>query len=770
MKQLLENGVGKMIETATTGHIGITEALDFQREGIDSKSWLEIIARECSSISTVDPEGYRQCKIDRSNEARTVYVNARSQTAGSLLSLRGIVQRLTGSTAPKTIVLITEGLVIERNVTDISWVSDLTSEAHVSMYSIQIDGSFVDASQRSVTATHYDDHDLYVEGLDRLTGEARGTVLPVAVNANAAFSRLDLELSGYYLLSFEPDLVDRDGRPHNISVQVSRQGTHVRSRQQFKVAPAPSTRSADELLVDALKNPLPVSDVGVKLTTFTFRDDTSNKLKVLITSELDRAFNPAGAFSLGYIVTDTRGKLVGSQFDKNLMPASKDDEGRPQRYTGAVVVDPGIYNIKLAVVDPKGRSGSVERTFEARLTSAGQFKFGELMLAEVSGRNARPTVDGRINADTVMAYAEVYSDATGPLQSATAKIEIGKTEHDSPNEVALLPFSDRKYDGKRTVEGAVPIALLAAGDYIARAVFSVDGKTIGQITRPFTVTHSNAARPMPGPAPSLPGAKAAEPITFTSKIESFDRSAVLTPRIISFFVDRMNIVGLPALPPALTPAIAAAKSARFVELQQDTAGLPTHPATSFLSGLARMGQGDTDGAEAGFKDALRAAPDFFPAAFYLGASRAATGRDADAVAIWQTALVTEADAPFVYTLLGDAMLRLHKTADAIGLLREAKLLWPDSDDVTMRFGTALAQGGQAADALKMLDPYLTKHPADQDRLMLAMRLIYEAKSGGNAIESADADRARFNRYFAAYDKTGGPQLPLAAEWKKIVDR
>jgi VWFA-related protein len=770
VKQLLENGVGKMVEAERTRRVGITEALLFQREGPDSRPWNEIVQRECSGVATVDPDGFVMCKLTLENEARTVYQTSRSQTASSLLSLRGIVQRLADSAAPKTIVLITEGLVIDKNVADVSWVGDLTAAAHVSLYSILVDGSFVDASVRGQSPTHNEDHDLFIDGLNRLTGEARGTVFPVAVNANAVFSRLDLELSGYYLVSFEPDLVDRDGKPHEISVKVSRPGVYVRARQQFKVAAPASTRSSDDLLVEALRNPLPASDVGLKVTTFTFRDDASSKLKVLITTELDRSFNPAGPFSLGYIVTNTTGKLVGSQFDKNVAVASKDDEGRPQRYTGAIVVDPGIYTLKLAVVDPKGRTGSVERTFEAKLTSAGQLKFGELMLAEVAGGVAKPSVDGRINATTLMAYAEVYSDAAAPLAGATARIEIGKTEHDPPNETAILPFSDRKYDGKRTAEGGVPIALLAAGDYVARAVFLVDGKPVGQIARSFTVTHSDAARPSPGPAPSMPGAPRPEPIAFTSKIESFDRAAVLTPRVISFFVDRMNIVGLPAMPASLTPAIAAAKAARFAELEQDVAGAPAHPATSFLNGLARMGQNDTDGAEAGFKDALKASPDFFPAAFYLGASRAATGRDADAVAIWQTALITEADAPFVYTLLGDAMLRLHKTADAIGVLREAMMLWPDSDDVAMRFGTALAQGGQAADALKILDPYLVKHPADQDRLMLAMRLIYEAKSAGHAVESTDADRARFNRYFAAYEKTGGPQLSLAAEWKKIVDR
>lgn len=770
VKKLLENGVGRMVEAEKTRRIGIVEAMTVMREGDQSRTWNEVIDRECAQIATVDPNGYANCKLGLLNEARTVFQGARTQTAASLLSLRGIIQRLSGSTTPKAVVLITEGLVIERNMTDISWVGPLTSEAQVTLFSIQIDGSFVDSAVRGKSPTHYEDHDLFVEGLDKLTGAARGIVLPVAVNANAAFSRLDLELSGYYLLSFEPDLVDRDGKAHNISVQVSRPGVNIRSRPQFKVAAPASTRSSDELLVDALRNPLTVSDVGVTLTTFTYRDDTSNKLKVLLTADIDRAFNPAGDFSLGYIVTNARGDLAASQFEKALALPSKDDEGRPQRYTGAIVIDPGIYNIKLAVVDPKGRAGSVERTFDAKLTTAGQLKFGELMLAEVAGRSARPTVDGRINADTLMAYAEIYSDASGPLQSATARIEIGKTETDTPNEIANLTFSDRKTEGKRTAEGAVPIALLAVGDYIARAVFTVDGKVMGQVTRPFTVTHSTASRPSPGPAPTSATSAAGERITFTSKIEAFERGAVLDPRVITFFVDRMNIVGLPQMPAALTPAITAAKAGRFVELQQEVAAAPAHPATSFLAGIAKLSQNNVEGADTDFKDALKAAPDFYPAAFYLGASRAATGRDADAVAVWQTALITDAEAPFVYTLLGDAMLRLHRTADAIGLLREAALLWPDADDVTMRFGTALAQGGQAADALKVLDPYLVKHPADHDRLMLAMRMIYEAVSSGRPIDTIENDRARFSRYFAAYEKTNGPQLALAAEWKKFVER
>jgi VWFA-related protein len=772
VKQLLANGVGRMVEADTSRRVGIAEMFEIIRDGRSARVWAELTDRECRNIR-YDPNAaisqLEQCKMALTTEARILYQDLRTQTTNSLLALRGIIQRLAGSTATKTIVLITEGIVIDRNLADISWIGPLTSEARVNLFALQLAAVPVDASMSRFSPTRQADRDLFTDGLDRLTGEARGTVFPVAVNANAAFSRLDLELSGYYLLSFEPDLVDRDGKPHKIDVQVTRPGLTVRARPAFSVAAASATKSTDELMVDALKNPLPLTEVPLKLTTFTYRDDESpKKLKILVSTEIDRSFNPAGDFSLGYLVTDPAGKLVSSQFEKALAVPSKADEGRPQRFTGAIVVDPGVYNIKLAVIDPKGRAGSVERTFEAKLSSAGQLRMGDLMLAEVVGRAARPSVDGRINAETLMAYAEVYSDAEPQLQGATVRIEIGKTEGDRALESSDLRFTDRKFVGKRAAEGAVPIATLPAGDYVARAVFSVDGNRVGSISRPFTVTHADAALK---PAASTAMPPTADRVTFVSKIDSFERQAVLSPAVVSFFVDRMNIVGLPAMPVSLAPAIAAAKAGRFAELQQSLdAANSTHPAAAFLGGIAKLSANDPTAAQAKFREALRGSSDFSPATFYLGACYAAAGRDAEAIAAWQTALITEPGAPFVYTLLGDAMLRLRRTGDAIGLLREAALLWPDADEVLMRFATALAQGGQPADAMKILDPYVTKHPEDQDRLMLGMRLIYEAKAANKPIDTVGNDRARFNRYFAAYEKTGGPQLAVAAEWKKIVDR
>ena len=54
--------------------------------------------------------------------------------------------------------------------------------------------------------------------------------------------------------------------------------------------------------------------------------------------------------------------------------------------------------------------------------------------------------------------------------------------------------------------------------------------------------------------------------------------------------------------------------------------------------------------------------------------------------------------------------------------------------------------------------------------MLAMRLIYEARSSNHPIESVEADRARFLRYFNVYRAMNGPDLSLAEKWRLLVDR
>jgi predicted Zn-dependent protease len=323
-------------------------------------------------------------------------------------------------------------------------------------------------------------------------------------------------------------------------------------------------------------------------------------------------------------------------------------------------------------------------------------------------------------------------------------------------------------DKRRVAEAGVPIALLPPGEYVARAVISVGGRKVGQVVRPFRVTRTAAAVSAPGAA-AVP-MKAAAPIAFTSRIDAFDKSSVLTPQVLGFFLDRMSAAAAVNVA-SVRPAIESVRAGRFDEAKAALAGAAdTQLAAVFLKGLVMLSGGDLNGAAGRFRDALRMDPEFFSAAFYLGACYAAGGKDRDAAGAWQTSLITESNAPFVYTVLGDALLRLRDMDQAIDVLTEARSLWPADDQVTIRLGTALVMANKPGDALKVLEPYLAAHPGDTERLLLALRAIYEARSAGRAISTPEGDRALFSRYADAYAAAKGPQQAMVAQWRKYVEK
>jgi lysylphosphatidylglycerol synthetase-like protein (DUF2156 family) len=90
--------------------------------------------------------------------------------------------------------------------------------------------------------------------------------------------------------------------------------------------------------------------------------------------------------------------------------------------------------------------------------------------------------------------------------------------------------------------------------------------------------------------------------------------------------------------------------------------------------------------------------------------------------------------------------------------------------VQLRLGTTLALAGRPAYALTTLDAYLAKHPADHERLFLAMRVLYDVRSRGASVGTAAADRERFARYAAAYAAAGGPDAATVEQWKRVIVR
>jgi thioredoxin-like negative regulator of GroEL len=320
---------------------------------------------------------------------------------------------------------------------------------------------------------------------------------------------------------------------------------------------------------------------------------------------------------------------------------------------------------------------------------------------------------------------------------------------------------------RRSLEGAVPVSLLPPGEYIVRAIISTDGKRVGHVTRPIRVGRTIvAARTKPSNTSTR--LMSATTVTVSSRSDRFDRGAVLTPQVLDFFIDRLD-VGARGEANA-TPVVEHAKAGRFDEAVRALSIGNTSMPGAFLSGLGLYARGDLDPAAVQFREALRLDSEFFPAAFYLGSCYAAGQRDDQAVGAWQLALVTETEAPFLYTLLGDALLRLKEPNEALEILNQAAEKWPENDQVQVRIGAAFAMSGKRAEALQKLEPYLEKYPEDQDRLLFGLRVLYEARAGGRPVRSTNEDKTLFARWAAAYAKANGPQQALVAQWQKTIGK
>jgi len=725
--------------------------------------------RECATTPSAEERDL--CRRQVVTDVNGIYSTITERTQTAMTSLRSILDRLAQTTSPKTIVYISEGLVLERPG-DAAWLGRAAARGQVTIYALPLEVFGSDASTVRAPAAPARDKALAHEGLASIAGSTRGAVFPIVASADNAFARLALELSGYYLLGFEPESGDRDGKPHGIKVGVpGRSGVGIRARSQFTIE-APSRKTDDEILKETLQAPALATEIGLKLAAYTLRDPASDKLRILMAAEIDRSGGSDVELALAYSLVDDKGRLIDSQIDREVK-AAVSPEAPFQKYTGFILSDSdGPHTLKIAVVDERGRRGSVEHTFRAALTSVGEVQATDLLIADgrAASGSASPVVGGEFTSGMVNGYIELYSDAPDVLKNTTVMFEVATDAQARALDGAAgrVQTSTAQAPNRRTLEGSVPVALLPPGDYVARAVVSTDGRKVGEVTRAFRVGRLASAPARTKPAAARTTLARSSSIPIASRTERFDRASVLTPQVIGFFIERLDVGARGEANPA--PIVEHARAGRFDEAI-DSLGTPgTSVPAAFLGGLSLYAKGELEPAAARFRETLRLDSEFFPAAFYLGSCYAAGGRDDQAVGAWQLALVTESDAPFIYTLLGDALLRLREVDQAFAILNDAASRWPDNDEVQVRIGAAMAMAGKRADALLKLEPYLEKHPDNQERLFFALRMLYEARSDRRPIRSTNEDRALFARWAAAYKATNGPQQALVDQWQKVMSK
>jgi VWFA-related protein len=715
------------------------------KRGFDLQDLLE---RLCpATLSRAERE---LCMSDVEGEAFSVMANFRHQSDVSMKGLAFLMQGLQQIEGPKTVVLITEALRSERT-DELRAVANAAAAARVAFFGILIDeAGMPDPARAEAAPTVLEDASITTNDLYGLASLTRGAVFRT-IGSAAPFERIAREISGYYLLGFEPQGGDRDGKDHVVDVKVARPGVTIRARRALPMA-APRLEQRD-LLASTLRSPQLALELPLRVATYSVRDAASGKILVIVSTEIGRGGTSPAGLAVGFALVDGKGKVAASSYqrvaDDAAAAASADG---PVTYLGRASVEPGRYTLKLAAIDARARRGSVEHPVRALLTTIGPIEVGDLVVGPPPsrpGQSLRPGVEATIDAGVALALVDLSSKEAGALTSATVSMELA-TDETGPALISAPARLSEVADGQRSAQGAVSLSLVPPGRYVARAVVAVGGKPLGQVTRPVIVAPSRGgSAPVPFNVLTLPGLR-------------FDRRVLLAPEVVAEALDALATGGPPSSP-AVARAAEEARQGRLDKLADLlSAGEAPSASLAFLRGLALYARGEMAGAADQFRATLRLRPDFVPATLYLGAASAALGRDQDAVGAWNTAMIEEARSPVLSLLMADALLRRGEVDSAVDVLREAAAAWPTDDRLRQRLGLAYLANGRTGEALPLLSAYADAHPGDADTLFAIVRLLYETRA------TPGADRERFLRYARAYVAAGGPQQALVAHWMKAA--
>lgn len=760
--------------------VRLSEAAAYERG--DNTLWAQVVQRECGmgdgggvSGGGGGAGGFARlaCITELVAQARTVVNEASSRTRLSISGFERLVASLSTLRAPVNIVLMSEGLFIGRDRNDLTNLARLAAQARVSFFVVQPDESMFDMdSPKTVGGTPQES--LLAEGLEQIAGLTRGSYFKVTTTGAGAFERIGRELSGYYLLSFEPTDADRTSRDRRIKVDVRRRGLTVRARSTYAVADSAAAAAAaalpaSEQIKNLLVAPLPTAGLPMRVATYSVTNATDSRVRVIVSAEIGEAATEGAEWPVGLLVIDKDDTIViDSASPMKLEPATRRTKS-PRLLLTSMLLEPGEYTLRLAAVGSDGASGSVHHTIDARLAplAGDSIRASDLILtSEIADGDApRPIPSSVIFSETMAAVLELTG--TDPQRLGASKVTLQVAESDSSPalvsaDAQVLP----RATGQRAFVANLKLAVLPPGEYVARAVVTMPGQPETTITRSFRLAPVAAATDASPIAKRVAGDEAPVPLPVSrivTPIARFSVDDVLKPDIVRKFLDVLQREH--PVSAASAGILQQAREGRFVVTPSD-GKLPStdEPTLAFIRGLGQMHKKQYAQAAAWFQLALKGAPDFLGAAFYLGAVHAASGRDTDAVGAWQMSLIGDGGEA-AYPMLVDGLLRVGDGQAALELIAEAPNAWANDEARLRRVATAQAMLGQFAPALETLNALLQRRADDQDLLFVAIQVLYRQHL---ARPLGAEDRARMDAYATQYVAGGGPDAALVETWRRYV--
>jgi VWFA-related protein len=217
--------------------VGLSEAFMLFH---DRRGFGQVLTRECMEKAPGASVPSQQCAADVEMLARALVNDARQRMLSSARALTAVLEALAAVEGPKTLIVLSEELPVadflaERKdfEAETARISTAAARAQASVYVLQLHAPEFDVEDRMHPASAGGDAAVRASGLETVTTLTGGRRLMVSGRAEPALERIARETSAFYVVGFEAQAADRDGRPHVVGVKVNRAGVDVRARREF---------------------------------------------------------------------------------------------------------------------------------------------------------------------------------------------------------------------------------------------------------------------------------------------------------------------------------------------------------------------------------------------------------------------------------------------------------------------------------------------------------------------------------------------------------
>ena len=240
------------------------------------------------------------------------------------------------------------------------------------------------------------------ETLTTLAADTGGTAFTDTNDFGEAFTKVEKDISSYYILGFASTNPAKDGRFRRITVRAEEQVRTRRSRRARATTPTATSRTrrrpiAKSQLQEQLTTPIPATDVPLFVTAGWFRLAADRYYVPVSLAVPGSAVPPSQrtrvTLDVAGFIRDERGAPVGRIRDTlTVPPASADDlAARQVLYQTGVTLPPGRFSVKIVVREnTTGQMGTFETPIVVPELKQAPVKVSSLVLEHAAAERVGP--------------------------------------------------------------------------------------------------------------------------------------------------------------------------------------------------------------------------------------------------------------------------------------------------------------------------------------------------------------------------------------------